>query len=90
MACVRGMHRDRRKNGHCYIHHPEVLYIYVFYDTGLAGDHLLIRRILDEYQAVYPQCKEEPVKAPVALVPSRGNEKDSYEDYFVQKRIGKM
>ena len=56
----------RRKNGHCTIQDPHMVYLYFIPYHGLAADRLFYCSVLDEYQTLYSECKEEP--AEVSLV----------------------
>ena len=67
MACIWRMHGHWRKNGYCHFYHPKIFYLHVVYDIWFAGYYLFIYSFLDEREAVYFKCKEEPAQIPVKI-----------------------
>ena len=61
VARVRCLHRHRRQNGHCHLHHPEIFYLYFFSYHGFACNHLPVCRLLDEYQKLYSERKAKSI-----------------------------
>jgi len=68
MAGVRGMLGHRREDGYRHIPDPDLVYLCLLSDHGVAIDHLLYPGILDEYQKIYPFRTQEPYEISLASI----------------------
>lgn len=62
MACLRGVHGNRRKDGNCDSYHKKEFYIPIRANYGFPGDYIPVHRFLDEYQKLHPQRPAESIK----------------------------